>query len=162
MTKLENALKTCMKQCDALKIPYGKVLSIEPAKGTARRWGVCHYKPGIGSTIEINKLLLGGDVKEIYLLDTVMHELLHTCPECQNHGAVWKRYAAMVNKAYGYNVKRGTSAEEKEIPIVRPVARYKYKCLGCGAIIERQRASNFIKHPESYRCGNCKGKFIAL
>lgn len=162
MEKLEAALETCRRQCDALRIPYGKVNAIYPSTKVNRRWGMCYYRP-YGSDIEISKVLLDSKVEEIHLLDTVMHELLHTCPGCQNHGAQWKRYATMVNTAYGYHVKRGSSYAEMGLTDPEEkTAKYRFKCQSCGAVITRQRASAFTRNPDGYRCGACRGKLVRV
>lgn len=159
---LREALNECMKQCDALKIPYGNVFTIEASKRVTKRWGCCRYTR-FGSLITINKRLLEADVSKMALMDTVMHELLHTCEGCQNHGERWKRYGEMVNKAYGYNIKRCTSTEEKGIAEpIRAAAKYRFMCKHCGSIVTRERASKFTRNPDAYRCGKCGGKFIVL
>jgi len=162
MDKLHKALDKCMKQCDKLKIPYGRVLWIEPSKRVTKQWGCCRVS-NFGSMITVNKRLLEPDISEDALINTVMHELLHTCPGCANHGAKWKRYASMVNKAYGCNIKRCTAPSEKGIDeLPRPVAKYRFMCQKCGTVVSRQRASSFTKNPSGYVCGKCGGKFIAL
>ena len=161
MTKLEKALQTCQKQCDKLGIPYGSVFDISPSKRAQKRWGTCFVTP-FGSRIVINRELLKKGVSEKALLDTVMHELLHTCPGCADHQETWKRYAAMVNAAYGYDVKRCTSPEEKGIKPTLENVRYRFRCTACGSIVERTRASAFTKNPAGYRCGKCGGTFERL
>lgn len=37
---------------------------------------------------------------------TIVHELLHTCEGCFNHGAKWKYYAEVMNNKYGYQITR--------------------------------------------------------
>lgn len=163
-TKLQKAFTKCKAQCDKLGIKYGGNITISPTTRVLKKWGSCRIYPhNFGFDIKINRRLLDDDVKEMALLDTVMHELLHTCPGCGDHGATWKKYADMVNKAYGYNVKRCTSYEEKgmETP-PRPVAKYRFMCKNCGTIVSRQRASAFTKNPSGYVCGKCGGKFIVL
>ena len=159
--KLNEALKICLEQCEKLGIPCGKIVSISPARRGSKRWGVCKVRP-YGYMIEINRALLEDDVSKAALLDTVMHEVLHTCKDCCNHGAVWKSYATMVNRAYGYNIKRTTSAEEKGIEVESVAAKYRFQCAKCGAIIGRARESAFTRNPDNYRCARCKGKFIRL
>ena len=160
MTRLETVLNKCKKQCDALKIPYGNVVQIVPSQRVTRKWGSCRVAMGM-NFITINKRLLEKDVSENALQDTVMHELLHTCPGCANHGNTWKYYAELVNRAYGYQIKRCTSAEEKgiSIPEKKVNIKYRFRCKKCGKIVERQRASAFTRAPEKYRCAVCGGEF---
>ena len=96
----------------------------------------------------------------VHLETTVMHEILHTCEGCMNHGQTWKNLADKVNRAYGYNIKRATSAEEKGIdPVVEKVIRYRFVCHGCNGIVDRQRKSEFTEHYWRYRCARCGSGF---
>ncbi|MGI5888099.1 MAG: SprT-like domain-containing protein [Oscillospiraceae bacterium] len=81
--------------------------------------------------------------------NVLAHEVLHTCPGCSNHGALWKRYAAMMKSAYGYDIR--TRADPKELG-VRTEYRYSVVCLACGRRYERQKMCRLIRHPSMYRC----------
>ena len=63
--------------------------------------------------IEVSEFILGCDPEKIR--GVLAHEILHTCKGCYNHGNMWKEYAAMMNSAYGYNIKRTSSNEEMGI-----------------------------------------------
>ena len=115
MRDLETIAYECMEKLDALAIPYGNVTEISVNYRAKSRWGQCrHGKDGTHS-ININAELLDerNDVRG--LENTILHELLHTCPGCNNHGEIWKTYAEKVNAAYGYNIKRCSDAYEKGI-----------------------------------------------
>lgn len=87
---------------------------------------------------------------------TILHELLHTCPGCQNHGAQWKAYAASVNQLTGYSINRTIKIKmqkQKESP-EKP---YCLICENCGQKIARQKCTKVIINPELYRC-KCGGK----
>ena len=129
-------------------------------------WGKCHYKRMqgkiIGSWIEVKEELLETTEKDI--ITTLIHEILHTCDNCQNHGPQWKAYAGRVNQKYGLNIKRATSSEEKGL--VKDITNYKYaiRCEKCGKMIYKNRLSNSIKYPNQYHhikndeglnCGGC-------
>ena len=149
----------CMEELEAINIPLGKILSFEINYRATTRWGQCRRKPSGWYTINISHRLLADDVDIKALKDTLFHELLHTCDGCMNHGARWKNYADKVNKAYGYNIKRCTSAEEKNIERTEKNIKHKFICKDCGQVITRQRDSKFTKHYDLYRCGKCGGKF---
>lgn len=87
--------------------------------------------------------------------------MLHTCKDGMSHTGEWKRLADKVNRYYGYNIKRCTSAEEKGIKVEKKENNYKYvfKCTGCGQTIGRMRQSRFTQYYYAYRCGRCMGKF---
>jgi hypothetical protein len=39
------------------------------------------------------------------MMNVLLHEVIHTCPDCQNHGRQFKKIAAEANQAYGSNVQ---------------------------------------------------------
>jgi len=97
--------------------------------------------------------------------NTLIHELLHTCPGCLNHGAKWKGYASLVQQQWGYQIIRagGDKDRDSAIEAARQEKRAGYKtkyllvCTKCGQEFIRYRKSNLVLHPEKYRC-KCGGK----
>ena len=93
--------------------------------------------------------------------NTIMHEMIHCMPYCNNHGQEFKKYAEFINKNLGYEIKRLGNKEEdykkSNIEFKEKLEpKYKIRCKECGIIFYRQRLKkNFIKN---YRCGKCKGK----
>lgn len=148
----------CRKKLEDIGIQCGNVMAVTVNTRAASRWGQCKRINGY-YTINISARLLDDDVELVHLEDTMIHELLHTCDGCMNHGAEWKRRAEMVNRAYGYNIKRTASAAEKGIAEdrVERAAKYKFVCNECGQVITRNRASDFTRRYTAYRCGICKG-----
>lgn len=147
----------CMRELDALNIPYGNVREVSINTRAKRRWGQCKK---VGSVYHINisdRLLENKDG----LKNTIIHELLHTCPNCMNHGQPWKSVADKVNKKYGYNIKRCSDADEKGVKPLDETYEYKYvfKCKDCGQMVRQMRASKFTRNPQSYKCGCCGGEF---
>lgn len=85
--------------------------------------GQCRYRNG-SYTINISCRLLEESVPREILKQTVLHEILHTCKNCMNHKTEWKEVANQVNRAYGYNIKRCTSAEElglQDVQVKKPI-----------------------------------------
>ncbi|MDO4620156.1 MAG: SprT-like domain-containing protein [Lachnospiraceae bacterium] len=107
---LQTILEECMAQLDELGVPYGKVTEIAVNSRARRRWGQCR-KVQDGWKIAISDRLLVPEA-ESGLRDTVMHELIHTCPMCTNHGAMWKHFAEAVNQVYGYHIRRTASSTD--------------------------------------------------
>ena len=70
-----------------------------------KRLGRCESKGGNRYVIQINefhnKLSPATSV-----MDTLIHELLHSLPKCMNHGEIWKRYANKYNSVYGTTISR--------------------------------------------------------
>lgn len=160
--KLTRALKQCEEQLNALGILYGDVTGITINTRAKKRYGQCRRRNG-GYEINISAVLLDDRVPDVTLRTTVMHELLHTCQGCMNHGVVWKGLAEKVNQAYGYNIKRASSAEERGIADVvkeNNQPKYVFVCENCGMEIHRYRQSNFTRNYTRYRCAKCKGHLI--
>lgn len=38
--------------------------------------------------------------------NTIMHEIIHCMPYCNNHGKEFKKYAKYINKNLGYDISR--------------------------------------------------------
>lgn len=150
----------CMNELDRIGIPYGNVIDVTINTRAKKRWGQCRKVPG-GFTININVVLLDEKNDVEGLKNTIFHELLHTCPDCWNHGTKWKAYAAMVRRELGYNIQRTSSAEEKGVikePEVERTPKYQIVCNGCGNIWERYKMSKTIKQISRCRCDSCNGR----
>ena len=110
--------------------------------------------------IEISKWVL--DLDDKIIKNTIIHELIHCIPNCNNHGKLFKTYAKYINENLGYNISRLGNREEDykssnlEYKEESPKYKYKISCQKCGSIIYRQRLqTNKLKY---YRCGKCGGK----
>ena len=94
--------------------------------------------------------------------NTIIHELIHCIPYCNDHGEKFKRYAEYINEKLGYNISRLGNKKEDYIKSnikyeEAEVYNYKITCEKCGQTFYRKRLNNnFIK---KYRCGICKSKF---
>lgn len=115
MYDLNKVFADMIAKLDKINIPYGKIVSVTPNTRAKKRWGQCIKTPDGTYEININITLLykGNDVRG--LENTVIHEILHTCPNCMNHGPEWKKWARVVYDAYGYNIQRCSNAYEKGI-----------------------------------------------
>ena len=88
---------------------------------------------------------------------TLLHELLHTCYGCQNHGKRWKAYAQRVGEALGVEITRTVPLEGPAQPLRQEPVKYLLQCQSCGRLIPRRRLSKAVKYPSRYRCP-CGGK----
>lgn len=187
---MEEKLKKLYKECiDELKTINIDILDnqkiglidIKIAPRNAKRYGCCkHDKPDQNSYsiikkgryrikkyekfrehhIEISKWVL--DLNESVIKNTIMHEIIHCFPYCNNHGKMFKSYASLINQKLGYNISRLGDKEkdfkESNLEYNESTKNYKYKiiCKKCGTITYRQRLQrNLIKN---YRCAKCGGK----
>ena len=165
MRDLKKYAIECMEMLDSLGIVYGNVKEFTVNTRSLRRWGQCCKRPN-GYYININADLLKEENSETGLKETILHELLHSCPDCYGHGERWQYYARKVNKAYGYNIKRTNSAEEKgvvERRIAKPSeTKYQIQCPACKHIWNYQRKCNVVTHPEWHSCGKCNKTLIRI
>lgn len=158
---------------------YGKI-DIKLAKRNAKRYGCCKqedpdksslclkkgkmfYKKYNVHHIEISKWLM--QLNSDIIKNTIIHELIHCLPNCNNHGEEFKYYARIINKELGYNITRLGNKEEdyKKSGVEykkeeKKVNNYKYKiiCQKCGQVYFRKRmAKKFLRR---YVCGRCRRK----
>lgn len=155
MRDCDRLMREVAEQALKLRIPISE--QIEPHvrinRRAINRLGCCR-RQGSGYSIELAARVVEGT--EETCRETLAHELLHTCPGCQNHGTLWKEYAKRMNQAYGYQIKRVAAEETVESIQPRPF-KYLIRCVNCGAELGRYRASPLTRHPERYRC-RCGGK----
>lgn len=167
MRNLNNVANECMAELDAIGINYGRISRFEINTRAKSRWGRCR-KIGSSYIIEINVDLLDERNDINGLKNTIIHELLHTCEGCMNHGKEWKRLAEIVNRNYGYGITRCSNADDKGCEYHRqtkhranPEYKYAIKCECCGHIYKRSKLTKTIQHPEMYRC-KCGGKLTRV
>ena len=147
-------LQDVIRQAEVLGIPVAK--NIQPHvvlnSRAKKRYGRCILKDNV-YTIELSAFLLDARLQTAY--EVMAHEVLHTCPNCMNHGALWKAYAAKMGERYGYSISR--TAKEPLVREAAPKAKYILECSVCKRQFPRQKLSRAVEHPELYRC-KCGGK----
>jgi len=158
---LDTAARDCLQMLAQCGIPTGPIREIRTDSRSRRRWGFCRKEADGSFRIGISARLLEDDVPLRSLQQTLLHELLHTAPGCMDHTRNWKRYAALLNRRFGFSIRR-TSAPEDLGAAADPRIHYRFRCEGCGAEQIRYRASRFTRHPEQYRCSRCGGRFTQV
>lgn len=168
--KLQKVFKECIEEMEAIDIPFGTITAVEVNYRARSRWGQCR-KSGSLYSININADLVK-DGSEKGLKETIIHEIIHTCPNCMCHTGEWKRLAILVSDCYPYDITRTASAEDvgmsaeyiakrtEQLSEKRMGAKYRFHCVGCGQKITRDRKSRFTEHWELYRCSRCHGKIV--
>lgn len=157
---IDELLQEGIKQVLKVNIKPGKIdPKVKINSRAKRRFGQCRKVPygEYDYEIEINEALLKATKEKI--MNTLVHEILHTCKGCMNHGKTWKAYAHEMNVKYGYDISTTTSYEA--IGIERPAFKYTIECQGCGTLIGRQQRSKLVKQPYLYRC-KCGGKLALV
>lgn len=183
--KLDKLYKECIEELRKIGIIFeDKDISICVPKRNNKRYGCCRpeipdenykkvYRRGYKYivkyenykkyTIEISKWVM--ELDERIIKNTIIHELLHCLPYCNNHGVYFKKYADIINTRLGYNISRvGNKKEDFEKSNLQYIEKeeYKYKiqCEKCNKIFYRERLQrNFTK---KYRCSNCLGKLKVI
>ncbi len=184
--KLQELYKECLQELKSINIDLennkeiGRI-NISLSKRKTKRYGCCkqskpdknfkainkrknrrivRYEKFQEHHIEISKWIMELDNKVIK--NTIIHELIHCIPLCNNHGREFKKYAAYINKNLGYDIKRVGNPKEdyakSNITYQEEKINYKYKiqCKQCGQEILRQRFN--VRKLKQYRCGKCGGE----
>ena len=165
MRDLNMYASICMKELDSVGVKYGSIKKFVVNTRATSRWGNCSGNKVNGFTIQISAVLLDECNDEIGLKNTIIHELLHSCDGCMNHGPEWKKLADRVNCLLGYNIKRCSSASEKGVVEDHRLDnkhQYVIVCEKCGCAYTRQRFCRLVEHPEQFRCGRCRGNLRKL
>jgi hypothetical protein len=92
---------------------------------------------------------------------TILHEQCHALPNGMNHGDGWKKYVNIINRKYGYNIKRHTDMDDtirNATKDKRPAVRYIIICEGCGAESRYKRKPKLLDYLHECSCKRCKAK----
>lgn len=183
--KLNKLYGECIKELQSIGIDIlnekliGKI-DIQLSKRKTKRYGCCkqeeperktrYLENGIikygkfnKHTIEISSWVM--ELKDEIIKNTIIHEIIHCMPYCNNHGNEFKKYAKYINQNLNYNIARvGNKVEDYKKSNIeyKEKENYKYKieCKTCGQTFFRKRLSkNFTR---KYRCGKCNGKFTII
>ena len=184
-TKLDYLYRQCLQELQTIGINMEDkktigTIQITLSKRNNKRYGCCkqekpdqHFKviQKIGRrkiikyekfyqhTIEISKWLM--ELDDSIIKNTIMHELIHCIPFCNNHQKEFKKYATYINQKLGYDIQRvGNKKEdyEKSGKTIEEKEEYLYKivCQKCGQEIYRKRFNTNLLY--RYYCARCKGK----
>ena len=161
--KLTKLYTKCIDELKSISIDVQKnrTIEIKINNRSQKRYGCCKQIAKQKYIIEISEWVM--DLNEDIIKNTIIHELIHCMPKCNNHGEYFKNYAKVINKKLGYNISR-TGNKKQDFSksnleyIEKPINfNYKIVCENCNQTFFRQRVrKNFTK---KYRCGKCGGKF---
>lgn len=144
---------------------YGCCKQEEPDKNTKYiekigRKRIIRYARFKKHHIEISPWLM--ELDESIIKNTVIHEIIHCLPNCNNHGEHFKKYAKYINQNLGYNISRvGNKKEDYQKSNIeykeKEQFNYHIQCTNCGQSFYRKRLNrNFTR---KYRCGKCGSSF---
>ena len=163
MKNLNRLYLECEEELKRINMDFSKYIVNVSANGRLRTTlGICHYDYRTGRyAIQINPALLADNVDDMEVKDTIIHEMLHTCPGCMSHGWEWKRRADRVNRMLGYHVSRCASTKdllEAGVKDMRESYKYALECVDCGNQFKYRRWCTSLENPSRYRCGKCHGE----
>ena len=168
--RYEELIEKSKEMLDSHKIPYADDI-VFGTKKSINSYGSCYYDrlgyPGNYTyrnfKIYLNMVHFEPDVDDDDILNTLLHEILHTSPGCQNHGALWKSHVAKLNFAYELNISVRSNHEKCNGRLHEHRVnsmRYAIYCEGCGIIVRRKNKSAIITNSSQYICGHCNGKLV--
>lgn len=138
---------------DVTKKQMRKVLAVKISPRAKHQLGVCKYKNN-ACIIEVSKCLFNDD-KE--MINTLIHEILHTFKDTKGHNYRWKWYANKISNNTEYKIERTRKTELLTIDDYN----YLITCVKCGNKSKRlrlsQRAINLFSHNRR-RCIYCHGQ----
>ena len=183
--KLKILYNDCIEELKSIKIditnPLVGDIDIKFSKGNPKRYGCCkqeepdkncyhivrkgknisiRYERFKKHHIEISKWVMS--LNDEIIKNTIIHEIIHCFPGCNNHGATFKSYANYINKKLGYDISRVGNKEadyiKSNVEYNRNTAIYKYKiiCQKCGQVFYRQRMKKDLIR--KYCCSKCGGR----
>ena len=161
--RINKLYKECIAELNSININVEKnrIIEIKINTRSKKRYGCCKKISKEKYLLEVSEWVM--DLNEDIIKNTIMHEIIHCLPRCNNHGENFKKYAELINEKLGYNVKRTGNKQKDFIKsnleyIEKPV-KYKYQivCDNCNQRFLRQRIVKIFTR--KYRCGKCGGKF---
>ena len=167
MRNLTDYVYRCIDDAEKIGLPLGRVMAIDVNRHFKKCFGRCQVINPTGweqgYKIECHPRLLEEETPERLLFITIFHELVHTIDGCMNHGAKFKKYAACIQQAYGYEVSTHIPVDDdvKRVAGLGEYGTYKYHliCNGCGYTVHKHRACFVTKHPEVCHCKRCGNTF---
>lgn len=156
-TDLDNLLAKAIEEVKEQGIKPGNIDPTLYVSNAAKEFGRC-TRNATNFEIRISKYIMNNTEED--LMQTLVHEVLHSVAGCMNHGAQWKKVADIMNKAKGYDISRLTSISAANLTSEHQAVLTKYVvvCVDCRNELYRQRKSKLINYPELYTCGACGGE----
>lgn len=164
MYNLNGLLEKALYYCTLENIPFRKITHITVNNRLSKAWGRCLSKSGSGRYwIEVRGIIADDKITpEKSAMEIILHEVIHTCEGCWNHGALFKEYSKRLEK-YGYYNVGGASTTIAAMNIDNEVytekCKYEVRCTKCGYAIGKNRMCNLIKYASSHTHNRCNAPF---
>lgn len=131
--------------------PINKILEFGKCTGYSKN-GRCKIISNNRFKITINENL----IYEEDILEVVVHEILHTYPNCFNHKTYWLEKASQIKKLHNIKVQRCNSFA-KRIKEEKPNGKeYYFECFNCNTEWTYHKRPKWYKDIEHCRCPHCK------
>lgn len=109
-----------INMCQEAGIPIHKDITFG-LDSAENRHGVCKYNRRTDTCqITISKYLVSEDDK----LNTILHELCHSCADGYNHGYGWKRHAYKIYQAYNIILTRTSNKQHVNVDVAHSHRQY--------------------------------------
>jgi len=128
-----------------------------PEMSNARRFYKWNLETGLFE-IWINSFYLGTKEET----GIILHELIHTFPDCWNHGCIFKFYRDAIEYNFGVKIPYIDEETLKQFDERMSRAKYIIRCTTCGVQSPRFRRCKVVKKPWNYRCPHCGGWLNAI
>lgn len=126
MRNLNEIIIECLNIVTSLSIPVEVNTPVKYNGRIRNKWGYCRRKKDGTFEISIAKILGEEEIPKKTLMAIILHEMLHTCPGCFNHGKQWKAYAKQIKDNFGIQIQVKADAEDLNIN-----SHYYIKCRRC-------------------------------
>ena len=175
MHNIQSIYQDCYNKVVDLGIVPGNIIGVSINKRFSRCYGKCitmriydrstRETVELTHTIEIAGFLINDNVPLSCIENTMFHEILHTCKDCQNHGKNWQYYASMINRAYGQHVGTYATTEEMKYAPKRKTPtqpKWTITCDDCGKEWFFTRKKPYFNYLNLCKCNVCNTHHLSL
>ena len=171
MKDVQKLFRECVMEMESIGMDIStRIVEVKVNSRLSRALGRCCVVSRVNGNywfrIEIQPNMLVDGIDDAVPKNTLMHELIHTCPGAFNHGYEFQRRAEAVNRKLGYNVHTRTSADSLEAAggtLKKKTANYGIFCMKCCKVVEtRNRWSSTLERIGSYRHSGCGGSLKVI
>ena len=182
--ELQKLLKECLQEIDEKlgdtayksEFEFCKDLTIQWGHTTGRKLGLVHYDKinysydywGRRKIDKIEKATITiydhkhRDTKGIK--ETIIHELIHTLKNCQDHKSEFKWHCSIIQNWLGYSCFSGQHEDVKSVEYLDNFKHFTV-CEHCHKITSKSnRKTKPFQYPQFYHCKKCKSniKYMTL
>ena len=122
--------------------------------------GQCVFKES-GTEIQFGekyfKAYVDNDM-EHEIINTLVHETLHSLPDSHNHGKTWKKHAKTINDMFDLKIER-LAPRDKVLDMLDEEEKFnmvKLVCIRCDKETYVKKSHKAVKNPDNFTC-RCGG-----